>query len=138
MADTKLELLRGVHLFGGLADGDLRRIEQLADEVDVPAGTTLTQEGRFGHEFFVILAGRVRVEHQGQTLRYLGPGDFLGEIALVDGRPRSATVTTEEPSRLLVLAQREFHTLLESYPRIQLQVLRALAERVRSADPNAQ
>jgi CRP/FNR family cyclic AMP-dependent transcriptional regulator len=137
MADPKLELLRGVHLFAGLSDGDLRRIEQLTDEVEVPTGTVLTQEGRFGHEFFVIVDGAVRVEHEGRTLSRLGPGDFLGEIALVDGRPRSATVTTEEPTRLLVLAQREFHTLLESYPKIQLQVLRALAERVRSSDPDA-
>jgi len=137
VADQKLDLLRRVPLLSGLGDGDLRQIERLADEVDVPAGTKLTREGEIGHEFFVIITGRVRVERDGRKVNDLGPGDFLGEIALIDGRPRSATVVTDEPSRLLVLAHREFRTLLDSYPQIERQVLQALAGRVRDADPEA-
>jgi CRP-like cAMP-binding protein len=137
MADRKVDLLRRVPLFAGLGDGDLREVARLADEVDVPAGTALTREGQLGHEFFVIVEGRARVDRNGRKVNELGPGDFLGEIALIDGRPRSATVTTEEPTRLLVLAHREFHSLLDDFPKIEGQVLQALADRVRQADPEA-
>jgi CRP-like cAMP-binding protein len=137
MADRKLDLLRRVPLFAGLRDADLTQIERLADEVDVPSATSLTREGQFGHEFFVIVEGRVRVERDGRKINELGPGDFVGEIALIDGRPRTATVTTEAPTRLLVLAHREFRTLLDSFPQIERQVLVALAHRVREADPQA-
>jgi CRP/FNR family transcriptional regulator, cyclic AMP receptor protein len=137
MADRKVDLLRRVPLFAGLGDGDLREVARLADEVDVPAGTALTREGQLGHEFFVIVEGRARVNRNGRKVNELGPGDFLGEIALIDGRPRSATVTTEEPTRLLVLAHREFRSLLDNFPKIERQVLQALADRVRQADPEA-
>jgi CRP-like cAMP-binding protein len=137
MADKKLELLRRVPLFADLRGDAFSQIEQLVDEVEVPAGTALTREGQLGHEFFVIVEGRVRVEHDGRRVNELGPGDFLGEISLIDGRPRSATVITEEPSRLLVLAHREFDSLMDRYPQIRAQVLTALAQRVREADPKA-
>jgi CRP-like cAMP-binding protein len=137
MADRKAELLRRVPLFRGLGASDLAEVERLADEVEVPSETPLTREGQLGHEFFVIVDGRARVERGGRKVNELGPGDFLGEIALIDGRPRSATVTTEEPSRLLVLAHREFRTLLDGFPEIERKVLEALARRVRDADPEA-
>jgi CRP/FNR family cyclic AMP-dependent transcriptional regulator len=137
MAERKIDLLRRVPLFARLRDSDLGEVERLTDEVDVPADTALTREGRIGHEFFVILSGRVRVERDGKIINSLGPGDFLGEISLIDGRPRSATVTTEEPTRLLVLAHREFRSLLDNYPGIREPVMQALAERLREADPAA-
>jgi CRP-like cAMP-binding protein len=135
VADQKLELLRRVPLFAGLRDPDLNQVGRLVDELDVPSGTPLTREGQLGHEFFVIVSGRVAVERDGRKVNELGPGDFLGEIALIDGRPRSATVTTEEPTRLLVLAHREFRTLLDTFPQIARPVLEALARRVRDTDP---
>jgi CRP/FNR family cyclic AMP-dependent transcriptional regulator len=137
VADPKIEHLRKVPLFTGLGDAELARIGQLGDEVAVPGGTALTREGGFAHEFFVILEGRARVERDGGQIASLGPGDFLGEIALLDGKPRSADVTTEESSHLFVLGHREFHSLLESYPAIQLHVLKAMAERVRRSEPEA-
>jgi CRP/FNR family transcriptional regulator, cyclic AMP receptor protein len=135
--DEKLELLRQVPLFKSFKAGDLEHVGSLADEIDVPDGKALTREGQFGHEFFVIIAGRVRIERGGRTLSTLGPGDFLGEIALVDGRPRTATAIAEGPTRLLVLAHREFNSLLDRYPSIQLEVLHALARRVRHLEPDA-
>ena len=135
MATSKRDLLRRVPLFAGLGDRDLGEIEQLVDEIDVPAGTRLTREGAFGQEFFVIIEGRVLVERDGRELNTLGPGDFLGEIALLDGKPRMASVTTTEPSRLLVIGHREFHSLLDTRPDIRLRVLEALAERIRAAEP---
>jgi CRP-like cAMP-binding protein len=135
MANTKRDLLRRVPLFAGLRDRDLAEIERLVDEIDVPAGSRLTREGAFGQEFFVIIEGSVRVERDGRELNTLGPGDFLGEIALLDGKPRSATVTTVEPSRLLVLGHREFHSLIDTRPDVRLRVLEALAERIRAFEP---
>ena len=85
-------------MFAGVGNRDLTEIEQLVDEVDVPAGAELTREGARGQEFFILVDGSVRVERDGRRVNTLGPGDFLGEIALIDGKPRIATVTTEQPS----------------------------------------
>lgn len=136
MSTTKRDLLSRVPLFAGLGRRELDEVAQLADEVDVPAGTQLTREGAYGHEFFVIVSGRARVDRDGRRLADLGPGDFLGEIALIDGQPRSATVTVEEPSRLLVLGHREFNSLLDSRQQVRLRVLEALAGRIRRSEPD--
>ena len=130
----KTELLRHVPLFAACGGKQLEQIGQLADEIDVPAGTTLMKEGERAGEFFVIVDGTVRVEQGGKILRTLRAGDFLGEIALVDGGPRTATAITESPSRLLVVAHREFHTLMQDHPAISMAILEALARRVRNLD----
>lgn len=135
-SDQKLKLLATVPLFARLRGRALERVGQLADEVDVPAGRVLIRQGTTGHEFFIVIEGRVRVERDGRPVSVRGAGDFVGEIALIDEGPRSATVTTETPCRLLVLNHREFHTLLSEQPEIQLVVLRTLAERVRQLDPD--
>ena len=135
--DPKLDLLRRVPLFGGCGAGEIQRIAALADEVDLPAGRVLTRQGEVGHEFFIIIDGRVRIERDGALLDTLGPGAYLGEISLVDEGPRTATATAETPVRLLVVGHREFHSLMERYPGIQLQVLRTLAARVRRLEPRA-
>jgi len=135
--DQKLELLRKVPLFARLDGKGLAEIGRLADEIDVRAATELCHEGRSGGEFFVIIEGTVRIDRGGARINTLGPGDFLGEIALVDGGPRTATATTETPARLLVVGHREFHTLLEEFPSVRLAILEALAERVRRLDPAA-
>ena len=136
-ADQKLELLKGVPLLSGLGRREIEEIGRLAEEIDVPAGQVLMREGGSGNEFFVIVDGSVRIERGGATVRTLGSGDFLGEIALVDGGPRTATATTESPAKLLVVGHREFHSLMEQFPSIQVSVLQALASRVRSLDPHA-
>jgi CRP/FNR family transcriptional regulator, cyclic AMP receptor protein len=133
--DHKLELLKAVPLFAGLSRHDLEQIEQLAEEVDVPDGQVLTRTGAPGSEFFVIVDGTVRVE-AGDTTRTLGGGDFLGEIALIDDGPRTATATTVGPAKLMVLGRREFRSLMSSYPTIENAVLRCLVERVARHDPS--
>ncbi len=129
--DKKLELLAHVPLFSGLGKGSLAQIAKLADEIDLPAGKQLLQQGDHPHEFFLIVDGSVRIDVDGVQINTLGPGDFLGEIALLDGGQRSATATAVTPVSLLILGQREFNTLLNDFPDIRASVLTALARRVR-------
>jgi CRP-like cAMP-binding protein len=136
--DAKLDLLRRVPLFSDLDKKALLAVGQLADEIDVAAGRDLVKEGEHAREFFVIVEGSVRIEREGSTVATLGPGDFFGEIALVDGGTRTATATTEAPSKLLLVGHREFHSLMEMNPSVQSCVLMALARRVRNLDPIAE
>jgi CRP/FNR family cyclic AMP-dependent transcriptional regulator len=131
----KVDLLRKVPLFSELSGRDLGELSGLVDEVDVPAGKVLCQEGQTGEEFFVIVDGSVRVERGGRELAILGPGQFLGEFSLIDEGPRVATATTTTAGRLLVIGHREFHSLMDRYPSIETCVLRSLAKRVRQLDP---
>jgi putative iron-dependent peroxidase len=126
-----LDLLRSVPLFSGLRRREMERLVELANEIDVPDGQVLTRQGESGHEFFVVLAGNVIVDRDGQRIARLGPGDFLGEISLIDGRPRTATATADGPARLLVLSHRQFDSLLDEIPTITRTVVQALVERVR-------
>ena len=134
--DEKLDLLRTVPLFAGLGDADLERVSTLADIIDLPADRLLMTQGQHGWEMFVLVSGSARIERDGQSLGDRGPGEVLGEIALLDGGPRTATVTLSEPSRLLVLARREFQALMDEFPDIRLRVLEAVAHRLRSLDPD--
>lgn len=135
--DTKSELLRRVPLFSRMNSRALEEVGRLADEIDVPRGRELMREGDRGREFFLILDGEVGIERGGRRLNRLGPGDFLGEIALLDGGPRTATAVTDSPVRLLVLGQREFHSLIDEFPDVRTAVLEALAHRVRRLEPDA-
>jgi CRP-like cAMP-binding protein len=91
-------------------------------------------QGQHGAQMFILVSGAARVERDGQSLGQCGPGEVLGEIALLDGGPRTATVTLSEPSRLLVLARREFQALMDDFPNIRLRVLEAVARRLRALD----
>jgi CRP/FNR family transcriptional regulator, cyclic AMP receptor protein len=134
--DEKLELLKRSPFLAGLSRKDLEEVGRLADEVDVKPGQVLMSEGSIGREFFVIIAGAIRLDRRGETIRTLGPGDFLGDIALVTERPRTATATADTESRLLVLGHREFHTLLDEFPSIRMSVLESIATRLRSLEPD--
>jgi CRP-like cAMP-binding protein len=136
-ADQKLELLKHVPLLAGLGKREIQEVGQLAEEIDVGAGKALIREGESGEEFFVLVNGTVRVDRAGTRIRTLGPGDFFGEIALVDGGPRTATATTESAAKLLVVAHREFHSLMDRHSSIRDAVLQALAARVRNLDPES-
>ncbi|HTZ04331.1 MAG TPA: cyclic nucleotide-binding domain-containing protein [Gaiellaceae bacterium] len=128
--DAKVELLQRVPLFERCSKRELQEIAGLADELDVPAGRTLTTEGRTGYEFVVIVEGSASVKRKGRTINTLRSGDFLGEIALVTGTPRTATVATTSQSRVLVLTARDFRRLLRDTPAMQLKVLETLAARL--------
>jgi len=134
--DAKLEMLRRVPLFEGLGRKELEEVGRLCDEVDLPAGRVLMREGDSGDEFYLVLEGSVRVDRGGATVATLGPGQFLGEIALVDHGPRTATATCETACRLLVLGHREFNSVMASSQEIRTRVLTALAQRVRHLTPD--
>jgi CRP/FNR family transcriptional regulator, cyclic AMP receptor protein len=127
--DAKLELLAGVPLFAGCSKKELGEISTLADELSFPAGTTLIEEGRQGHEFFILIEGDVDVRAKGQKVASLGDGSFFGEMSLVSSRPRNATVTASSPVRVLVIHEQAFRRLLRDSPPIQLKVLQTLADR---------
>jgi len=135
--DEKLELLRRIPLFGGCDRHNVQRIGMLAEEVDVPAGKVLIRQGDTGGDLMILASGSVAVERDGVRINTLGPGDFFGEIALIDGGPRTATITTESASRLVVLGHREFHAMMDEMPQIAAQILATLAHRVRSLDQQA-
>jgi CRP-like cAMP-binding protein len=128
--NAKVELLQGVPLFASCSKAELERIASLADELDLAEGATLIREGERGREFLVVVDGTVRVTKRGRTVRELGSGDFIGEIALISDVPRTATVTATSPVRLLVVTDRAFRGLIEEMPSIATKVLQSLGERL--------
>jgi CRP/FNR family cyclic AMP-dependent transcriptional regulator len=129
-ANPKIALLKQVPLFQELSSRELEQLAAIADEIDVPAGKALTREGLSGKEFVVLAEGIADVVQDGEVVNTLGPGDYFGEIALVTGLPRTATVTTRSPARLLVLTAPAFRSLLDRAPRIRQRVTAAAALRL--------
>ena len=129
--DEKLEHLKRVPLFARMGRHELERLGQLADEIEVGLDRHVTEQGDTGHEFFVVLDGRLMVLDGTRPIATLGPGDFFGEIALIESVPRTATVRAEGIAQLLVIGHREFHALMDEFPSIRRAVMDALAERVR-------
>jgi CRP-like cAMP-binding protein len=122
--------LEALPLFRDLSKADRERIARWADEVDVPAGYQLLGEGRLPHEFFVIEHGLASVTKDGDTLAQLGPGDFFGEIALVEHERRTATVTASTPVTAIVMAPREFETMRAEMPEVCERIHAAIRERL--------
>lgn len=110
------ERLAEVPLFEGLSKKQLRRVSSLAMQIERPAGTVLTTEGDVGHEFMIVLEGEIEVRHDDRVVATRAPGSYFGEIALVDHRPRTATVVATSPVVLKVIGQREFTGLLPRPP----------------------
>jgi CRP-like cAMP-binding protein len=127
----KLELLRGVPLFADLDDRSLQAVAVLAREQTHRAGEVLMLEGEPGDEFYVLVDGTVRIERGGRTIRSLAPGGFLGEIALVERRPRTATATAVSDVTVLALRQHELDRLLETMPAVHRRVRSAIERRER-------
>jgi CRP-like cAMP-binding protein len=121
------EKIANVPLFSGLSDREIRTLAQRADQVTVPKGTTIVTEGANGGEFYVLLSGGAKVTRSGRTVRKLGPGDSFGELALIAGSPRRASVTTTEASDLMLLMRRDFLGLLDEFPKMTRKMLSALA-----------
>ena len=128
--NEKVELLKRTALFAECTRAELIEVALSADERAAPAGDSLTEEGQGGREFFVLVEGAVVVKRGGRKLADLGPGDWFGEIAILTYKPRTATVTAISPVRLLVISDRAFRRVVETMPRIALNVLRSVAARL--------
>lgn len=130
MSDNRMDLLRRVGLFSACSRKELKEVASLTTPVEATEGEVLAREGKPGSELFVIASGSARVTLRGKDLATLYPGDAFGEMALLDGGPRGATVTAETPMSLYVLGPREFSTLLEGVPAIGRKILASLARRL--------
>ena len=126
-----LDMLAQVPLFSACSRSELRHIAGLGTEVQVAPGATLTKQGAVGREFFLVTKGSARCSRDGNLVARFGPGDFFGEMALLDRAPRNATIVADEPMTVLVLDAGEFETLLDESPSIGRKLLKALAERQR-------
>jgi len=124
--------LKSVPLFAGLGKRERELVARFADEIDVPAGKILTQEGGPSQEFFVITSGSATVTRDGGEVARLGAGDFFGEIGILRSEPRTATVTADTPMRLLVLFAQNFTALDHELSEVRECVEKAMAERMPS------
>jgi putative iron-dependent peroxidase len=129
--ETKLGLLQRVPLLHGFDAAHLERMAELAREVQAADGDQIIAQGESGDDFFIVVSGKVIVERDGLVMARLGPGDFFGEIALIDGRPRSASALAAGDTQLLVLDHRGFDALMDEFPGIGRQIARTLVERIR-------
>lgn len=130
--DRRSQLLAECPLFTGAEADDLATLARTATEVTFPRGRVIVRQGEIGTGFFVIVDGRVRVVRDGETIASLGPGDFFGELSVIDGLPRVAQVVAEEETTCLALATWDFERVLLAEPRLALAILRGLAARLRS------
>lgn len=128
--NAKIELLKRVPLFERCSRRELGQIAMLADELDLPDARDLTREGAGGFEFIILVEGEADVVRGVRVVNELGPGDFVGEIALVSGKPRTATVRTRGPARVLVITASGFRTLMHDVPSIKDKVLAAVTARI--------
>jgi CRP-like cAMP-binding protein len=132
--DDKIDRLEEVNLLAGCSRRQLRAIARISEVVEVAEGTVLARSGQPGEEFFLIIDGSARVEVTSRKRSRLEPGQYFGEMSLLDGGPRSATVVAETPLRLLVIKRRDFATLLREAPELTQSLLATLSRRVRVAE----
>ena len=128
------ELLEKVSMFSALNKKEVAKLASVTEERRVPSGTVLTEEGEGGDEFYVVAEGMAGASIGGRKVGSIPAGSFFGEMSLLDQGPRTATVTAELPTRLVVLTARDFGKVLEEVPAISLKIMRGLASRIRQAD----
>jgi CRP-like cAMP-binding protein len=121
--------LKQIPLFAKLSEHERRQIAQWADEVDVPEGEHLVNQGAFAHEFFVITEGRADVLRDGERITELGPGDFFGEMALLEADRRTASVVASTPMRVIVMFGRDFREMDREMPHVAERIHQAMEER---------
>lgn len=131
-AENGAEHLRGLAFFEGFTDADLDRIAELAESVEAESGAVLMEQGRVGQECYVIESGQAGVFVAEEHVVTLGPGSMVGEMALVDHRPRTATVITETPVRLLAFDTKAFRRLLGEMPKAEERIHALLADRLKA------
>ncbi len=129
-----IEHLKKVPLFSACTKKELALVARNSEHIDFQPGTVLTKEGQLGYEFFMIVDGKAKVERGGKQVAVLGPGDFFGELSMLDRAPRNATVTAITPMEVVLLPQREFSGLLDVVPGLAHKLLVGLARRIHEMD----
>jgi CRP/FNR family cyclic AMP-dependent transcriptional regulator len=127
--------LKAIPLFAGLRRKERRSVAQQADEVDIEPGRKLVRQGDFAYEFFAIEEGTAEVRRGDQYLAELGPGDFFGEMGLIEDAVRNASVTATSPMRVLVLTGRAFRNIDREHPEVSKQIRKEIEERCRQLEP---
>jgi CRP/FNR family transcriptional regulator, cyclic AMP receptor protein len=128
--DTKVEALKRAPLFEGLSKKELGQLARVSEDMEIESGQALTRQGETGQEFFVIVDGTIEVTVNGKSAGERGGGDFVGEIALLEDIPRTATVTAKTPLRVFVLTRQDFRRLVDDNPDVERKVMQALARRL--------
>jgi CRP/FNR family transcriptional regulator, cyclic AMP receptor protein len=132
MSDSKIGALARVPLFARCTSQDLELVASRADEVDVPAGRRLVGQGELGSGFYVLLEGEAVVDVDGARRAVLGPGDFFGEISMLDRGPATASVTTRTPVRLMVMSHAQFRDAIKANDDLLTRVMAAMGDRLRA------
>jgi CRP-like cAMP-binding protein len=130
--DPKVDRLTHVPLFAGIPKRDLEFVASRVDEVSLTAGQTLITEGQPTEAFFIVESGHVNVIRGGKPVNRLGPGDFFGEIGMLDRGPATATVVTDGPVEAMVLSHTQFRDAIKSNDNLALQLIAAMAKRLRA------
>lgn len=126
----KIDALGRIPLFSGLSKKELQYLARLTTEVGVKEGSTLVKQGELGQEAMIIRSGIAVVRRNGRKIDEMGPGDFFGEMSLIDRMPRNADVIAASDMTVLVMDAREFSTLLDTYPRVAVKILKTVVERL--------
>ena len=132
VSDPKIKALSGVSLFARCSKKELEFVASRTDEVDLPAGRQLIRQGESGDTFYVLLEGESDVEIDGKSRATLRPGDFFGEISMLDRGPATATVVTRTPSRLMVMSHAQFRDAVIANEPLLMNVMAAMGERLRA------
>ena len=132
--NTVVDMLEKSSLWSGLDKQDFKAIVKVSKEQSFESGETIVKKGEEGAGFYLILNGLVEIRSNGNILSKLGPGQFFGEMSVVDTQPRSADVVTIEPSRVLFLSAWAFKSLVSERPRIAVKMLQEFVRRLRNAD----
>jgi len=132
--DALIEMLQKTPLWSGLTKQDLKLIAKLSQERKFESGHAIVTKGEAGIGFYLILEGAVEVRSDGKTLSKLGPGQFFGEMSIIDNQPRSADVVATEASRVLILSAWSFKTLISDNPKIALKMMQEFVRRLRTTD----
>jgi CRP/FNR family cyclic AMP-dependent transcriptional regulator len=132
--DLYIARLKAVPLFASLSKRELALLLRQADHMRYPARYRVVREGSNGEEFWMVLEGEVGVERGGEQVAKLGPGDFFGELAVIDSAPRNATVVSTTPVELLVISRQRFWATLEGSPTLMRKIIVGLARRLHELD----
>ena len=132
--NTKTDQLRGVQMFSACTDKELAQIARACDEVAVARDTVIVEEGTPGEDFYLIVSGEAAVSRGGRIVATVVPGQYFGELSLLDMAPRNATVTATSAMKLIRLGRQEFDAVLDSWPGVAHKLLRQMARRLRVED----